>query len=126
MTYADLAENDPEKLDAFWMPFSANRQFKAAPRLLTGAKGMHYTSVDRRQILDATAGLWCCNAGHGREQIIEAVRYQIEQLDYAPSFQMGHPLPFALAERLTDFANVKDIDDGFTPAKKQLDFSLSE
>jgi len=101
MTYADLAENDPEKLDAFWMPFSANRQFKAAPRLLTGAKGMHYTSVDRRQILDATAGLWCCNAGHGREQIIEAVRYQIEQLDYAPSFQMGHPLPFALAERLT-------------------------
>ena len=81
MTYADLAENEPERLDAFWMPFSANRQFKAAPRLITGAKGMHYTSVDRRQILDATAGLWCCNAGHGREQIIEAVRYQIEQLE---------------------------------------------
>jgi beta-alanine--pyruvate transaminase len=62
---------------------------------------MHYTTVDKRQVLDATAGLWCCNAGHGREQIVDAVRYQIEQLDYAPTFQMGHPLPFALAERLT-------------------------
>jgi len=101
MSYADLAENHPDKLDAFWMPFSANRQFKAAPRLFTGARGMHYTTVDKRQVLDATAGLWCCNAGHGREQIVDAVSYQIEQLDYAPTFQMGHPLPFALAERLT-------------------------
>jgi beta-alanine--pyruvate transaminase len=104
MTYADLAENAPEKLDAFWMPFSANRQFKAAPRLFTAARGMYYTTVDGRQVLDATAGLWCCNAGHGREQIVDAVRYQIEQLDYAPTFQMGHPLPFALAERLTTLA----------------------
>ena len=101
MSYTDLARNHPEKLDAFWMPFSANRQFKAAPRLMTGAKGMYYTSVDQRQVLDATAGLWCCNAGHGRERIIQAVSDQIRQLDYAPTFQMGHPLPFMLAERLT-------------------------
>jgi len=101
MSYEDIAQNHPESLDAFWMPFSANRQFKAAPRLLTGAKGMHYTSVDKRRVLDATAGLWCCNAGHGRERIVQAVSYQIEQLDYAPTFQMGHPLPFILAERLT-------------------------
>jgi beta-alanine--pyruvate transaminase len=101
MSYADLARNHPEKLDAFWMPFSANRQFKAAPRLMIGAKGMFYTSVDQRQVLDATAGLWCCNAGHGRERIIQAVSDQIQQLDYAPTFQMGHPLPFTLAERLT-------------------------
>jgi beta-alanine--pyruvate transaminase len=101
MSYADLARNHPENLDAYWMPFSANRQFKAAPRLMTGAKGMYYTSVDQRQVLDATAGLWCCNAGHGRERIVSAVSAQIQQLDYAPSFQMGHPLPFALAERLT-------------------------
>ncbi len=101
MSYTDLARNHPERLDAFWMPFSANRQFKAAPRLMTGAKGMYYTSVDERQVLDATAGLWCCNAGHGRERIIQAVSDQIRQLDYAPTFQMGHPLPFTLAERLT-------------------------
>jgi beta-alanine--pyruvate transaminase len=101
MSYEDLARNHPESLEAFWMPFSANRQFKAAPRLLAGAKGMYYTSVDQRQVLDATAGLWCCNAGHGRDRIVQAVSHQIGQLDYAPSFQMGHPLPFTLAERLS-------------------------
>lgn len=101
MSYDDLAQNHPESLDAFWMPFTANRQFKAAPRLLAGAKDMYYTSVDKRRILDATAGLWCCNAGHGRTRIVQAVSRQIEQMDYAPTFQMGHPLPFTLAERLT-------------------------
>ncbi|RRJ82641.1 aspartate aminotransferase family protein [Aestuariirhabdus litorea] len=88
-------------LDAFWMPFTANRQFKAAPRILTEAKGMYYKADDGREILDGTAGLWCCNAGHSREQITEAVSRQIAKLDYAPPFQMGHPLPFELAERLT-------------------------
>lgn len=88
------------KLDSYWMPFTANRQFKAAPRLLVAAEGMHYTSADGHQVLDGTAGLWCCNAGHGRRQITEAVARQLATLDYAPSFQMGHPIAFDFAERL--------------------------
>ena len=94
----------PANLDAYWMPFTANRQFKAAPRLLTGAKGMYYRSVDGREILDGTAGLWCCNAGHAREGIVHAVQRQIAEMDFAPSFQMGHPLAFELAERLAEIA----------------------
>src|SRR5690242_11832296 len=90
----------PNNLEAFWMPFTMNRQFKKAPRLLVGAKGMTYTSHDGREILDGTAGLWCCNAGHARPKIVEAVRRQVEELDYAPAFQMGHPLAFELASRL--------------------------
>lgn len=90
----------PSSLDAFWMPFTANRQFKAEPRLLVSAKGMYYQTADERSILDGTAGLWCVNAGHGREQITAAVSEQIERLDYAPAFQMGHPVAFELAERL--------------------------
>jgi beta-alanine--pyruvate transaminase len=99
-----LTEPAPAHLDAYWMPFTANRQFKATPRLLNGAKGMHYRSVDGREILDGTAGLWCCNAGHGRSRIVEAVQKQIAEMDYAPSFQMGHPLAFELAERLAEIA----------------------
>lgn len=87
-------------LDAFWMPFTANRQFKSKPRMLVSARDMHYTAEDGRPILDGTAGLWCVNAGHGRNAISEAVSQQISQLDYAPTFQMGHPLPFKLAEKL--------------------------
>ena len=87
-------------LDAFWMPFTANRRFKHAPRLLVGAKGMHYQSEDGRTILDGTAGLWCCNAGHGHREITEAVARQLDEMDYAPSFQMGHPAAFTFAERL--------------------------
>jgi beta-alanine--pyruvate transaminase len=86
------------------MPFTANRQFKAAPRLLTAAKDMHYTSDDGRLILDGTAGLWCVNAGHGRREITQAVTRQLETMDYAPSFQMGHPLAFEFAERLAGVA----------------------
>ncbi len=84
----------------FWMPFTANRQFKASPRLLERAEGMYYTASDGRQVLDGTAGLWCCNAGHGRREISEAVSKQIARMDFAPTFQMGHPLPFELAETL--------------------------
>lgn len=87
-------------LDAFWMPFTANRQYKSAPRVLVGAEGMHYTTDDGRKIIDGTAGLWCTNAGHARSEITEAVSKQIQQLDFAPTFQMGHPLPFELAQRL--------------------------
>ncbi|WP_313056451.1 aspartate aminotransferase family protein [Stutzerimonas nitrititolerans] len=91
--------NDP-RAEHFWMPFTANRQFKASPRLLEGAEGMYYTDTAGRQVLDGTAGLWCCNAGHGRREITEAVSRQIARMDFAPTFQMGHPLPFELAERL--------------------------
>jgi beta-alanine--pyruvate transaminase len=92
------------KLDAHWMPFTANRQFKAAPRLLASAEGMHYTTVDGRKVLDGSAGLWCVNAGHGRRQIAAAVERQLMTLDYAPSFQMGHPISFDFAERLAAIA----------------------
>jgi beta-alanine--pyruvate transaminase len=91
-------------LDSYWMPFTANRQFKAAPRLLCAARGMYYTSVDGRQVLDGTAGLWCVNAGHGRRAITEAVSQQLQTMDYAPAFQMGHPAAFELAERLAAMA----------------------
>jgi beta-alanine--pyruvate transaminase len=89
-----------QALDTFWMPFTANRQFKAQPRLLAQAQDMHYTAVDGQSILDATAGLWCVNAGHCREAIARAIAAQAQQLDYAPTFQIGHPLPFQLADRL--------------------------
>ncbi len=87
-------------LDSFWMPFTANREFKAAPRMLVSAEGMYYRSDDDRPVLDGTAGLWCVNAGHGRRQIAEAVERQLKTLDYAPALQMGHPVVFELAERL--------------------------
>lgn len=88
-------------LDAYWMPFTANRQFKHAPRMLASAQGMYYTSVDGRQILDGIAGLWCVNAGHCRAEIAEAIARQAQTLDYATAFQMGHPQVFELAEQLT-------------------------
>jgi beta-alanine--pyruvate transaminase len=89
-------------LDALWMPFTANRAFKQAPRLLAGAKDMHYTTADGRKILDGTSGLWCVNAGHCREPIVAAIRSQAAKLDYAPAFQMGTPLAFELATRLAE------------------------
>ena len=89
-------------LDAFWMPFTANRQYKAAPRLLVAAKDMHYTSHDGRQILDGTAGLWCVNAGHCRPRITEAIQRQAGTMDFAPAFQMGHPLAFEAAARVAN------------------------
>jgi beta-alanine--pyruvate transaminase len=82
------------------MPFTANRQFKGAPRLIVSAEGMYYTSHDGRRILDGTAGLWCCNAGHAHPKIVAAVREQVGRLDYAPGFQMGHPLAFEAAARV--------------------------
>ena len=94
----------PNDLRAFWMPFTANRQFKQAPRMLVAAKDMHYTASDGRKILDGTAGLWCVNAGHCRPKITEAIQRQAAELDYAPAFQMGHPIVFELANRLVDIA----------------------
>ena len=95
-----MSTSKPLNLDAFWMPFTANRQFKAEPRMLVSAEGMYYKTDDGRSILDGTAGLWCVNAGHGRREISTAVAAQIQNLDYAPTFQMGHPMPFELASRL--------------------------
>ncbi|HTD12062.1 MAG TPA: aspartate aminotransferase family protein [Steroidobacteraceae bacterium] len=91
-------------LEALWLPFTPNRQFKAKPRLLARAGGMHYWTPDGRQILDAVAGLWCVNAGHGRPEITEAVAQQLKTMDYAPPFQMAHPPAFALANELVKIA----------------------
>jgi beta-alanine--pyruvate transaminase len=90
------------KLDAYWMPFTANRQFKQAPRLLTGADGMYFTDDKGRKVLDGIAGLWCVNAGHNRPRIVEAIQKQAAELDFAPPFQMAHPKAFELAERLVE------------------------
>ena len=92
------------KMDAFWMPFSANRQFKQAPRLLAKASGMHYWTPEGRQILDGIAGLWCVNAGHARPKIVQAIAEQAAEMDFAPPFNMAHPKAFELAERLVELA----------------------
>lgn len=94
----------PNDLEAFWMPFTANRQFKKAPRMFASAKDMYYTTTDGREVLDGTAGLWCVNAGHCRPKITEAIREQAGELDYAPAFQLGHPKAFELANRLAALA----------------------
>ena len=92
----------PNNLDAFWMPYSNNRGFKTNPRLLARAEGMFYHTNDNREILDGTAGLWCCNAGHGRREIVEAIQKQAAVMDFAPTFQMGHPIAFQAAARLAE------------------------
>src|SRR5450755_46409 len=94
----------PADLDAFWMPFTANRHFKANPRLLARAKGMYYWTADGREVLDGVSGLWCVNAGHSRPEIVEAVAQQLNTMEYAPTFQMGHPMAFELASRLAKLA----------------------
>lgn len=101
---SDQQNVTPNDLGAFWMPFTANRQFKQSPRMFVAAKDMHYTTSDGRQVLDATSGLWCVNAGHCRPLITEAIQKQAAELDYAPAFQMGHPKAFELANRLVSIA----------------------
>jgi beta-alanine--pyruvate transaminase len=99
----DPRKNDPrtnDPLAAFWMPFTANKAFKAGPRLMARAQGMHYWTPDGRQILDGTAGLWCSNAGHCRPGIVAAIQQAAAELDFAPTFQLGHPAAFELATRL--------------------------
>ena len=105
--HANTANNAPSAgpaeavdMEAFWMPFTANRQFKATPRMLVSAKGMYYTSDDNRQILDGTAGLWCVNAGHCRDEIVAAVQQQVAKMEFAPTFQMGHPKAFEAATKI--------------------------
>lgn len=98
---ASREAQSPDPLQSWWMPFTPNRQFKSKPRLLVKAQGMHYWTADGRKILDGVAGLWCVNAGHARREITQAVAKQLETMDYAPPFQMGHPAAFEFANRLT-------------------------
>lgn len=99
--HARLTAND---LDSYWMPFTANRHFKTAPRILSSAKGMYFKTDDGRDILDGTAGLWCVHAGHTHPKIVNAIQQQAAQLDYGPAFQMGHPKAFELSSRAVQLA----------------------
>lgn len=99
MLTQDLA-TAPNDLENFWVPFTPNRAFKKNPRLVARAEGMHYWSTDGRKILDATAGMWCCNVGHAHPKVVKAIQDQAAELDYAPPFQFGHPKSFQLASRL--------------------------
>ena len=103
MSISDV--NVPNDLDSLWMPFTDNRNFKKQPKLFSEAEGMYYYTPDGRKVLDGTSGLWCVNAGHRRKPIIEAVSKQVEKLDYAPGFQVGHPLSFEFASRLVGMVN---------------------
>ncbi|MGZ8291231.1 MAG: aminotransferase class III-fold pyridoxal phosphate-dependent enzyme [Telluria sp.] len=98
-----MNETRPESMSSFWMPFTNNRDFKANPRLLVSAEGMYYKDVDGNSVLDGTAGLWCVPCGHAQPKIVAAVREMVGQLDFAPTFQMGHPAAFDLAEKLMDY-----------------------
>lgn len=99
-TSADLARHDEQWLSAHWMPFTGNRNFKARPRIITGAQGAYYSDADGRRIFDGLSGLWCSGLGHGRREIAEAIGKAALQLDYAPAFQFGHPASFELANRI--------------------------
>src|SRR5262245_60960380 len=125
---ADFAT--PLEQAAFWMPFTANRQFKKAPRLLARAEGMYFWTPDGRQVLDGTAGMWCVNAGHCRPRIVEAVRRQVAEMDFAPTFQMGHPVAFEFAERLAriapaGFSRVFFTNSGSESADSALKIALA-
>jgi beta-alanine--pyruvate transaminase len=117
-------------LSHFWMPFTANRHFKANPRLLVSAEGMYYQSHDGREILDGTAGLWCVNAGHGRRPIVEAIRHSAATLDFAPTFQMGHPGAFELASAVSQltggvFSNVFFCNSGSEAVDSALKIAIA-
>src|SRR5688572_31625458 len=102
----------PNDLEAFWLPFTPNRSFKKAPRLIARAKDMHYYTPEGRALLDGTAGLWCTNAGHNRDPIVAAIQRQAAELDYAPAFQFAHPKAFELASRVAALAP-GDLDHVF-------------
>ncbi len=123
-----MAEADT--LSAWWMPFTANRDFKSSPRLLVSAEGMHYRTHDGRTILDGAAGLWCVNAGHSQPKIVHAIAESARTLDFAPSFQMGHPSAFELAERLVDltdrrFSQVFYVNSGSEAVDTALKMALA-
>jgi beta-alanine--pyruvate transaminase len=109
---ASQTVNVPNDLESYWLPFTPNRAFKARPRLIAGAKDMHYIAPDGRRLLDGAAGLWCTNAGHNRDPIVRAIQAQAATLDYAPAFQFSHPLAFELASRIAALAP-GDLDHVF-------------
>ena len=109
---AEVGAGLPNDLQSFWLPFTPNRAFKRAPRLIARAKDMHYFTPDGRAVLDGTAGLWCTNAGHNRDPIVAAIARQAEELDYAPAFQFAHPKAFELASRVAALAPA-DLDRVF-------------
>ncbi|MFO1047936.1 MAG: aspartate aminotransferase family protein [Geminicoccaceae bacterium] len=120
----------PNDLEAFWMPFTANRHFKARPRMISRAEGMHYFMSDGRRLLDATAGLWCCNAGHADPRVVRAIQEQAAELDFAPTFQFGHPKAFQLASRLAhlfpgDLDHVFFTNSGSESADTSLKIALA-
>ena len=100
--HLSTSRTDAAWLDAHWMPFTANREFKAAPRMMVAASGCYYTDNHGKQIFDGLSGLWCCGLGHGRTELTEAATRQLATLDYSPAFQFGHPLSFALANKLKE------------------------
>jgi beta-alanine--pyruvate transaminase len=102
ISHAAAPPRRPNNLDAFWMPYTDNRYFKGTPRMLARAEGMSYFTPEGKEILDGTAGLWCCNAGHGRREIVEAIQRQAAVMDFAPTFQLGHPIAFEAAARLAE------------------------
>lgn len=104
MNQAKFAGLSAQQLDAYWMPYTSNREFKANPRMITSAQGNYLIDAEGRKILDGLSGLWTCGAGHNRPEIQEAVARQLGQLDYAPAFQYGHPLAFQLAEKVASLA----------------------
>ena len=120
-----LSSDTGSSLDSWWMPFTANRQFKAAPMLLARAEGMHYFTPEGRPVLDGASGLWCVNAGHGRREIVDAVSSAMTELDYAPPFKIGHPLAFKAAEALEavlppGFGNIFFVNSGSEAAETAL------
>src|SRR4026208_1647506 len=122
---SELLRSSALEQSAFWMPFTANRQFKKAPRLLARAEGMYYWTPEGRQIPGGGAGLWCVNAGHCRPKIVQAIRQQAATMDFAPTFQMGHPIAFEFAERMAAVAppglkRVFFTNSGSEPAHRAL------
>ena len=120
-----LSSDTGSSLDSWWMPFTANRQFKAAPMLLARAEGMHYFTPEGGPVLDGASGLWCVNAGHGRREIVDAVSSAMTELDYAPPFKIGHPLAFKAAEALEavlppGFGNIFFVNSGSEAAETAL------
>ncbi|PWS38617.1 aspartate aminotransferase family protein [Falsiroseomonas bella] len=126
----EIRPSRPNNLDAFWMPYSDNKYFKGTPRLLARAEGMHYWTADGQEILDGTAGLWCCNAGHGRREITEAIQKQAAVMDFAPTFQLGHPIAFEAASRVAEMTpegldHVFFVNSGSEAADTALKIALA-
>ena len=126
----EIRPSRPNNLDAFWMPYSDNKYFKGTPRMLARAEGMSYFTPEGKEILDGTAGLWCCNAGHGRREITEAIQKQAAVMDFAPTFQLGHPIAFEAAARVAEMTpegmdHVFFVNSGSEAADTALKIALA-